>query len=317
MNAMHSRAGISLLLGACLMAAAGADTLVLKDEAYVRGPKVLLGEVAQIEGELAPVLAGIELGTAPLPGDSKRVYAALVEARIRDAGLATDGIEVLGAPSVKATTLYLEITRDMIAGSLREFIETSMPWDPVDAIIDVVPATGDFRIPDGDVAFNWMPNPQYRYVGPGMFRGEILVDGEVQKRLTVKASVEAYGEVVVAATDIPRGSPITASQLEVEKRSLAEVEAGTYTEPAQLEGYIARTTIFPGQEITKRNVQPRVLVRRNQVVAVEMQSGGLRVQTQARALTAGAAGDTVLCANLNSDGEFQGVVRRDGVVVVP
>lgn len=317
MNIWQRGYGMGLLLAMGLVSAAAADTLVLKDEAYVRGPKVLLGEVAQIEGELAPVLASIELGTAPLPGDSKRVYAALVEARIRDAGIKTDNIEVLGAPSVKATTLYLEITRDMVIGSLREFIETAMPWRPTDAIIDIVPTTVDFRIPDGEVAFNWMPNPQYRYIGPGMFRGEILVDGEVQKRFTLKASIEAYGEVVVAATDIPRGYPITASQLEVQKRSLAKVEPGTFTDPAELEDYVARTTIFPGQEITRRNVQPRILVKRNQIVAVEMQSGGLRVQTQARALTAGAAGDTILCANLNSEGEFQAVVRRDGIVVVP
>ncbi|HNR30952.1 MAG TPA: flagellar basal body P-ring formation chaperone FlgA [Candidatus Hydrogenedentes bacterium] len=309
--------GMIFLAAVLVAAGVAADTLVLKDEAYVRGPNVLLGEVAQIEGELAPVLANVDLGLAALPGDSKRLHAALVEARIRNAGIDVDSLEVGGASSVRATTLYLEITREMVVGSLREFIETEMPWDPADTLIDIVPAALDFRVPDGEVIFDWRPNPQYGYLGPGVFRGEVIVDGQTQKRFTLKANVESYGDVLVAAADIPRGAPISASQVEVRKRSLAKVESGAFRDPADLAGYVARTTIFPGQEITKRNVQPRILVKRNQLVAVEMQSGGLRLQTQARALTAGAAGDVILCANLNSRAEFQGIVRADGVVVVP
>ena len=96
MNRLQTALYISLALALGVTATA-TDTLVLKDEAYVRGPRVLLGEVAEIEGTLAPELESIELGTAALPGDSKRLNAALVESRIRNAGLDLSDVEVSGA----------------------------------------------------------------------------------------------------------------------------------------------------------------------------------------------------------------------------
>ena len=316
------RLRVELLVGVAAAAVLGcgtaaADTLVLRDEAYVKGPQVLLGEIADIEGEMAPVLKTIDLGTAALPGDYKRLNASLVESRIRGAGVDLANLEVKGAAAVRATTLHLEITADMLANSLREFIEASMPWDPLNTEIDIVSNSGEFRIPDGEVSFAWQSNPQYRYLGQGVFRCEVLVDGVVQKRLTMKASIESYGDIVVARTDIPRGQILTASQVEVQKRPLSKIDAGALSDPTAVEGCVARTSIFPGQEITNRKVQPRILVKRNQIVPVEMKAGALRVQSQARALTPGAAGDTVICMNPSSQQEFQGIVREDGIVVVP
>lgn len=312
-------AWLLIVAGTCLAAAPSAcgETLTLLDEAYVRGPNVLLGDIAEIEGELAPVLESIDLGPAALPGDSKRLNAALVESRIRNSGVAVGELEVRGPSQVRAHTLYLEITSDMISNSLRAFIHSEMPWEPENAQVDVMPASQNFRVPDGEVAFEWEPNPEYRYLGVGIFRGAVLVDNEVQKRLSLKATIEAYADVVVAATDIPRGQILSPSQFELVKRPLSKLDSGTFSDPSALTGYIARTSIFTGQELTKRKIQPRQLIKRNQVVSVEMLAGGLRVQTQARALTPGAAGDLVLCANLSSKEEFQGVVREDGVVVVP
>lgn len=296
--------------------AAAADTLVLRDEAYVKGPQVLLGDVADIDGELAPVLKEIDLGTAALPGDSKRLNAALVESRIRNAGVDVASLEVKGAPTVRATTMHLEINGDMLANSLREFIEASMPWDPANTEIDILPGVADFRVPDGEVVFDWQANPQYRYLGQGAFRGAVIVDGQAQKRFTMKAAIESYGDIVVARTDIPRGQILSPNLLEVRKRALSRIEAGAFADPAEVDGCVTRTSIFSGQELTSRKVQPRILVKRNQLVAVEMHAGALRVQSQARAMVPGAAGDVILCQNLTSKQEFQAIVRKDGVVVV-
>jgi flagella basal body P-ring formation protein FlgA len=293
------------------------ETLVLKNEAFVRGPRVLLGEVADIEGTLAPELESIELGTAALPGDSKRLNASLVEARIRSAGVDMSTVSVSGATSIRATTLHLEVSETMLAASLREFIELSMPWPLSDAQIDVFGTSRGFRVPEGEVTMDWQASPQYNYLGAGAFRGTVYVDGEPQKYISLKANVEAYGDVVVAARDIARGAPVAGNALTLEKRALSRIDRGAYTSVDQLEGFVARTNIFPGQEITNRKVEPRQLIKRNQMVSVEMRAGGLRVQTQARALSPAAAGDTIVCENTQSKAQFQGIVGPDGVVHVP
>jgi flagellar basal body P-ring formation protein FlgA len=312
----YARALMLLAVILLCTAATAADTLVLKSEAYVRGPRVLLGEVAEIEGTRAPELASIELGSAALPGDSRRLQASLVEARMRNAGVDPGEVEVRGAHAVRATTLHLEVTRDMLSSSLRAYIESEMPWGPDDAEIRIFPTTANFRVPDGELRYEWKANPQYNYLGSGVFQGSVLVDGLEERHFTMKADIESYGPVVVAATDIPRGYPVSEQALTTEMRPLSKLDRGAFNDPRQVVGYVARTTIFPGQEITNRKVKPRELIKRNQIVPVEMRSGALRVQAQAKALAPAAAGDTVACENLHSKETFQGVVRSDGVVVV-
>ena len=118
----------------------------------------------------------------------------------------------------------------------------------------------------------------------------------------------------VAAADIPRGKPVSESDLEVRTMGLSQAPAGAFLDPAQAIGQLTKKTIFAGAPLTARDVEPRTVIQRNQLVIVEMMAGGLRVQTRAKALSAARAGDLVLCANLNSKEQFQGVARADGVV---
>lgn len=296
---------------------AAADTLTLKEGAYVRGPTVLLGEIADIEGENSEYLAALELSSAALPGQSKNVNAALIESRMRNAGVDTQHVEIRGASRVRMTTMYSEITKEQIARSLCEYIESEMPWEPCNAEISVPLPMHDLVIPEGEVTFMWRPGPQYRYLGPGGFHGTISVDGQVYKTLLCKASVEAYGNVLAAARDIPRGHILSSGDLEELKQPLSTVPTGACMRVEDVIGLVARKTIFPGQTLTTRNVEPRTLIRRRALCQVEMRAAGLVVQSRARALMDGCAGDVVTCVNMNSGQEFQGVVRQDGVLVVP
>ncbi|GAF98098.1 unnamed protein product, partial [marine sediment metagenome] len=210
----------------------------------------------------------------------------------------------------------LELTGEMIAEDLRRFIGAEMPWDSQQATIDVQALQQGFVVPEGDLTMQWSANPQYRWVGPGVFRAEISVDGEPKRSLTCRASVEAYADVLVAATDIPRGRIISPDDLQLEKRAMSRFRHGVLTDPAQAVGKLARSTIFPGAVLTKRQVVPRKLVRRYQTVTVEARTGALVVRGLARAMSDGAAGDMIVCMNPGSKEEFIGVIRKDGIVVV-
>ncbi len=294
------------------------NTLMLREEAYVKGPQVLLGDVADIIGnpELVASLADIELTSAAQPGGSKRVNAALIEARLRNAGISAEAVTLKGANSIQARTLHHEISRHEVVASLHEFIEMDMPWEPTVAEIVIPPPSEDYIVPEGQVSITWNTNPSYQYLGPGTFRGSIEVDGVMQRTILVRADVDAYVEVLTVATDILRGKPIRLSDLEIQKQALSKVPSGALTSPEEAVGMISRRTLFPGMLLTNRNVEAPVVVRRNQIVPVLLQSGSLTVQAQGRALANGRVGDLINCANLNSREEYQGIVRQDGVVVV-
>jgi len=293
-----------------------ADTILLQDEAYVKGPKILLGDIAEIKGENADLLASIEISGAAAPGGVKRLEAGMLAARLKSAGVEPEAFDIGGARSVLAKTLCLEVSPDTVSEDLRRFIESQMPWESSQAMIDIVPPSREFVVPEGSVMIVWRPDPQYMWIGPGAFRGELLVDGEVKRTFFCKAQMDVYAEVLVAATDIPRGKPISAGDLDVQKRSLTGTRSDFLSRPSDAVGLLARSTIFPGQVITKRNVIPPKLVKRYQVVSVETRVGALLVRGRARAMADGRAGDIVPCRNEGSKEQFYGVVRDDGVIVV-
>ncbi len=296
--------------------AATADSIQFKDNVYVKGPKVLLGDVADIDGENAEALASVELAPAATPGNTTRVDAALVSARLKNAGVNMEEVTMAGPRRMSATTLHLDITDGMVTQALRDYIEAEMPWDPANATVDVYSSGQAFVVPDGEVEFRWRPSSQYAYLGPGQFRGDVLVDGNVVRTLQAKATVQAMGDVAVAASDIERGQVIGRRNVTIDKRELSAVEKGAILNPSEIEGHIASTSIKAGEIITLRMAAPPVLVRRNQLVLVETTAGALTVRSRAKAMADGSAGDYISCANAGSREQFVGMVRRDGVVVV-
>ena len=161
-----------------------------------------------------------------------------------------------------------------------------------------------------------LPNPHYRYLGTGTFRGEILVDGRVEKTFYTKATIATYEQVAVASRGIKRGDLLSPANVRLENRELSALKGATYFSVDDVQGFVAKSTIFLGQVITARKVAPPVLIKRNQVVSVETTLGALTIRARARSLSQASAGDLVRAVNFRSKEEFVGVLRADGVLVV-
>ncbi len=309
---------VAVAWGATMFVAAWAmgETVTLKEEVYVRGPKVLLGEVAIVEGDDAEFLKTIEIAPAALPGATRRLNAALVRSQLTKYGVDESELKFQGSRQVRATTMHLAITKGMIAEGLREYIRREMPWDPDATVVEVMSPASDFLVSDGDVDFRWIPNPQYRYLGTGAFRGEILVDGQVEKSFYAKVKIATYEEVAVAATAIRRGDLLSTANVRLENRELSALKGAAFFSLTDLKGSVAKSTIFQGQVITPRKVAAQILVKRNQIIAVETTIGALTIRARGRSLSQAAAGDLVRVVNLRSKEEFVGVLRADGVLVV-
>jgi len=298
------------------IAGAGVDTITLKAEACVKGPQIKLGEVADISGPHRDKLSALELSAAAPPGDSRRIERIVVETKLKVAGFGAKDVQLDGASAVTTKTLRMDVTQDVIEQNLRAFIEHEMPWKAEEAVVEVTLPPGELVVSDGELGFEWKLDPGFRFIGTGNVRGAVTVDGQVKRSFPCKVSIEAYNTVAVASGPIERGSLLTASNVTLERRALSGLKDVTFTNPAEYEGMVARRAIASGDVITRRNLAPPVVVKRNQIVTVETKGGELQIETQARAMSDGAVGDAIVCVNPNSNQPFQGIVRKDGVVVV-
>lgn len=298
---------------------ADAVTLTFKEKAFVKGPAIRLGELAEIEGDETNALTDLEIGPAAPPQNSRQLNTDLIVARIKNAGVDTGGLDVKGPSVVQATTMHQEISSEVITESLQKYIEEHVSCNAEDANIELAVNVQPVIVPEGEVVFDWRPDAGYRYLGTGTFRGSLAVDGRMQKTLLCKATIEVYGSVLVAASNIPRGQALDVTNVEIQKLPLSTLRDGVIAADApadQVLQLVARRDIAKGDVLTKALVAPRVIVKRRQMVTVETLAGGIQVRTQARAESDGAEGDVVVCTNLNSKQAFQGIVRRDGTVVV-
>ena len=290
--------------------------ITLHDEALVEGPTIKLGDLASVSGEGAESLASIEINPAPVPGNSRNLTSALIEARIRNSGLEPESFEVRGPRVIKTTRAHQVVGRGRIEEELESHILFEMPWDPSLTMIEIMVPEQEITLPPGTVEIAWQTNPRYEYLGLGAFKADILVDGERQRSVLCRANIEAYGELPVAVDQITRGQVIGPGHLRMERHSLSNLPPGAYHDASDVIGQVARTTILPGQLITQRRVEQRTLVRRRQLVTVESRVGTLVVTTEARAMSDGKAGDVIELTNTNSNQLFTGVVLSNGRVAV-
>lgn len=290
--------------------------VTLNDEAFIKGPRVLLSEVATIEGAGAEELADLEITTAPRPGSTNRIQSTLIESRIRDATGSSEKYKISGPSLIRATRMSQEILGVQLGDELRTYVLANLPWDPTAATIDITPPNFDVVVPDGDITVEWEENPNYKYLGTTSFRGSIYVDGKFERTVMGRVAIEAYEDVIVADRDIPRGNVIRASDLAVEKMAMSKAVRGTFTDPASVIGKVAKSTIFPGTVITGRKIDTPILVRRHQTVNIVSRIGSLVVRSQARSRDDGREGDLITCIDPTTKDTIQGVVQPNGTVEV-
>lgn len=123
------------------------------------------------------------------------------------------------------------------------------------------------------------------------------------------ASADAW----VAARNLPAGTVISSADIMIAPGPTADAPS---VPPEALVGLATRTAIYEGRPITPEMLNRPSVVARNQVVTLVYEAGGLRIQTEGRALGAGAAGDSLRVMNLSSRTAVQARVNEDGTVTV-
>lgn len=120
----------------------------------------------------------------------------------------------------------------------------------------------------------------------------------------------AQAESVVAARVIRARSLIGPDDLLLVARDLP----GALSRPEAAEGQEARVTIYPGRPIRAEDLGPPAAIERNQKVVLSYTTGGLRIETEGRALDRAAVGETLRAMNAGSKAVVTGVVAPDGTV---
>lgn len=131
---------------------------------------------------------------------------------------------------------------------------------------------------------------------------------------TVRLRVELRRSVPVVDHLVPRRGRIEPGQYHFEDQWLPL--STTPATPAQLDGAEARTSLEPGSIIETRHVEPPIVVRRGDMVAVRVVSGSIVAKITARALSDGRDGQRVQFEPLNGGERFSARMNGPGRAVL-
>ena len=163
---------------------------------------------------------------------------------------------------------------------------------------------GDLKLPDGRLSFEVIAPDRWEGYGSTSVALVVRVDDQVKRNQTVLVEVEALAEMVVAARTLERGEVLTASDLSVVRRDLAQVQGRYLKEIDEVVGLRVKTTLRANSPLRKDYLERVPIVKSGQVVTILAENDVVRITATGKARGAGALGDTILVQNLSSQKEI-------------
>lgn len=121
-----------------------------------------------------------------------------------------------------------------------------------------------------------------------------------------------WAEILVPVRTIRAREIVAAEDLVVKSADVS----GALSDPGQVVGLEARAVLYPGRPIRPGDVGTPAIIDRNDLVTLIYSQGGLRIETEGRALGRGGAGEMVRVLNSASRTTITGRIRADGRIEV-
>ena len=283
-----------LLLLLLPVASLGAE-VVLKGSSRVSGGKVVLGDIADVEGTAVEreILKGIPVATSPPPCRektlSKEAVARAIADYLRDNGISVREIAVKGPERVRVISTCFTVDGEHLKELVVKFFERNYPQYEVISVPRV-----SLKLPYRDfkehLYLDYLGNRSARLVY------EVSVGGRTVRKLWLPVRVERKVKVVVAVKPIPEGSVISLDDVALKEVRESRARGGT-DNLSSVVGATAKKSYLPGEVITENGIEPKFAVRRNQPVRVVYKRGAIRVELLGISLQDGVVGNIIKVKN--------------------
>lgn len=293
-------------------------TITVPSEAKVRGQDVTLGEVARVENatpEQAARLAACPLGYAPAPGYARVVTRDEI-ARKASEFLAGVTIETRGADRCRLELETEVVTGTTLRAEAAKALDAAMVGRDVVVVADG--AMPDLVVPRCETRLETRAQPNLRGLGTGTVTipVQVWVDGAPYQTVQASFKVDLYENLPVLVTDVRRGEQLDARHVVLQRTKVDGALGGEPLAASAVTGATALHDLARGAVLTTRDVQRAVLVRRGDVVQLQVKKGPIVARVSAIAANDAGLGDKVRVTTTDSKRELSATVIGRGNVEV-
>lgn len=323
---------------------AGTTRITLKpsiDRSAADAPRaLLLRDVAEIEGELAPSLGELRVGDATAAAASNLpkltltlgdIRTALDSAEVNWGRIELNGSACEVALPGKAASVAPRVQGQEAPSRVPQPIDFSGPATirtavamRIASMLNTAPTDIRLYFESGEDEFLNTPTLSKRVdlqPASNAASGRIpmhvtLYEGDrVAASRLVSASVLIRRTVVAATSAVDRGEALDPTKLDVSEQWVSPAVKASVA-PEAIEGSVTNVRLQPGQVITASDVAKPVVCKRGEVVYVHALSGSVTIKAKARALAAARDGESVQLKLDGSDRVFTARMSGPGRAVL-
>ncbi|MCC6158390.1 MAG: flagellar basal body P-ring formation protein FlgA [Deltaproteobacteria bacterium] len=298
---------VTTLVGTATIASAA--ELAVRERIEAHGDRVLLGDL--ILAGLPAELADVFVAKAPPLGDERVLTGSFIAGRIRQAG----GRDL--AVRIPAQVVISSPAQTISADALRAEIETQLRQLAGDPNLPVkFPAkVRDALVPPGDVTIRceWPDGVPVAGRRPATVR---IAGAGFEKKMMIDVEIDTPQQVVVAKNAIPKGRAVTSDDIRIEPVSAKRVRGRVARSPDMVVGRVARRAVANGETLREDALTTAAVIRRGDVVKLQVVSQGVQLTAFAVAQREGREGETIDVRNMDSGVIVKARVRDAHTVTV-
>ncbi len=166
---------------------------------------------------------------------------------------------------------------------------------------------------DCTTSLKFVPIKQLR---PGDNSIEVTCDVRTSWSLMLNADIQVFRDVAVLRDNISRGDQVTASNLTLHKRNIADLQRGYFTSFEPIINNISKRSLKAGTALNSRMIDLPIIIKRGQSVTLKVDRAGFSVDMKGLALKKGRKGDKIKVKNSSSGKILYGTVLSANFVLI-
>ena len=294
--------------------------ITVASETRVQGPQITLGEVAELQGEPADIVARMRqviLGQAPAAGVERQLSQSSIVTQLKHHGFAIQSVQLQGAPQVRVLRAAQRLDAQLMEAVVRQALSRRLPQMPPRASIGDIRGLSTVFVPPGPVQYEVTMPRRNALLGPTPFTLAIQVAGKIEKQLHGTAYIAMAQEVVSLVRPVAQDEIITADAVSHTQVQVTRPMRQAVTQPADVIGKRARRSLAGNAPLSTQDVAASPVVHKGDLVRIVLESSSIKVSTAGEVLEAGKVGDTIRVKNTSSNREVRAQVIDQHTVRIP
>jgi flagellar basal body P-ring formation protein FlgA len=288
-----------------------------KPSTSVEDLTVTLADVADfdIPSDLAQALGSQVIASSPAPGQEILLKTDTLRQHLITTLSLPTSVQWNGPAAIRVHRKGISIGPEKIQAIIAEFFHKHQN-DLPEAQIHFIPASLPlpFILPSGELTWEVFPsNP--KILASSSISLIFNVNGHVRKNISISGHVEALAPVTVAASSIQRGNVLSAEQVHVLIKDIAETNSPCI-DPRDIIGKKTNRTIKEGSVIERAWLDFPSMITKGQTVKIILNNGDLHIATAGIANMNGTKDQVIRVQNITSKKMIYCRVMAPGIVEV-